>query len=217
MDPRKTAACSQLKKLTNDYYLHLLDTFREMLNGCFAMESDGDTISLSEDADYTSEYIRSYNNFIQNYWNLLKTTQNSPDQMRILLLEEKRETEEQKTIDQIKRILPLHNATVSPQKLQTTLEKLKAVASLRMSILENRDNDEDSVRNYSRQLQKCHNSIEKHRNPDWDKFYNVVSILPFIGIPRALYSFFTRGTWDFTLSEGEVMCNKANDQLNRCA
>lgn len=211
----------QVKKSTDDYYLHLLNEFREMLNDCFAIEDEEDTISLVDDGEWSSLKIKSYNNFIQSFWGLVNTTRGQDQKhlkfMEDLFFNEHRISDNHKIIDKINVIQPLHNATLSFSKINKTFEKIKAVASLRLIISKKNTHDDSDITilsAYGEQLQNCNSVINKHRNPDWDKFYNWVSILPFIGLPRAAYSFWKRGTIDFTLTDGEVIANNINQLIN---
>lgn len=111
-----------------------------------------EVVSLAEDSDWSSLKIKNYNNFIHEFGNIINTTRKQDKKAfelmkNLFFNNEHRTSNEQKIIDRINEIKPLHNATISFSKINNTFEKLKAVASLRLIISKEDTNSDISILN----------------------------------------------------------------------
>lgn len=93
--------------------------------------------------------------------------------------------------------------------------KLKIVAELRMVLHPQAISEEKQIiANFKEKLEQHHQAIIKRRNANWSIFYNIASIILFpIALVRTFWSRGTRGTWDFTATDGQVLLDHLSHNL----
>lgn len=107
------------------------------------------------------------------------------------------------------------------------VDKLEMLAELRLnlqnkSIYDDFENNQPAtnaeqqiLERYKSTLRQCHEALDQHRNPGWDRFFNVASVILFpIAICRSIYSHFKRGTLDFSVTKGAALCNQAEKLIS---
>ncbi len=191
----------RLKKLTNEYYYHVIDEA-----GIFVANTISD-IELANDVWSSMQDLKRLERLIDE---TLGTRGVSKD---VIASVEQSLTEQQRIFEA--QVVPLQKTlntflSKNPKDKSVTIlnQKINAMHRLKETLDSKKENGA-KLNDFHTQLKKENYILRQHRNKGWDIFFNTICLLPFAPI-LSIFNRISYGTWNPKVIQGDEFITAAN-------